>query len=174
MLAEAGYPEGKGLAPIEILYPSSDNGRIICEALQEMWHKHLGIDVRLYNQEWKVYLNSTETKNYDVAWAAWIGDYVDPMTFLDMLVTNGGNNRTGWSNAAYDAMATEVQTLRDPAARMAVFARMETVLSEEAPVIPLYHYASVYLRRPEVRGWHANLLDTHPLQHVWLAPVDQG
>ncbi|MCC5023994.1 MAG: peptide ABC transporter substrate-binding protein [Candidatus Synoicihabitans palmerolidicus] len=55
LLAEAGYPEGEGLPPIEILYPTSDTGRIVCEALQAMWRSNLGIDVRLYNQEWKVY-----------------------------------------------------------------------------------------------------------------------
>lgn len=173
LLAEAGYPGGQGLAPIEILYPSSDNGRIICEALQEMWRKNLGIDVRLYNQEWKVYLDTMNTRNYDVAWSAWIGDYVDPMTFLDMMVTDGGNNRTGWSNQRYDALVAEVQTVTETAERLERFVEMEKLLGQGAPVIPLYHYANVSLRRPEVKGWHANLLDIHPLQYVWLENAAQ-
>lgn len=171
LLAEAGFPGGQGMAPIEILYPSSDNGRIICEALQQMWRKNLGIDVRLYNQEWKVYLDTMNTGNYDLAWSAWIGDYVDPMTFLDMQVTDGGNNRTGWSNSRYDELVAEVQTISDDAQRLERFAEMERMLGVESPVIPLYHYANVYLLRPEVKGWNPNLLDIHPLQAVWLEAV---
>lgn len=168
LLAEAGYPGGEGLAPIEILYPTSDSGRIVCEALQAMLRTNLGIDVRLYNQEFKVYLETMQQQSYDLAWSAWVGDYPDPMTFLDMNVTDGGNNRTGWSDARYDQLVDDVQAVRDPAARAAVFYEMERILGEEAPVIPLYFYTSVYAKSPEVKGWYPTLLDIHPFQHIWL------
>lgn len=168
LLAEAGYPGGQGLPPIEILYPTSDSGRIVCEALQAMLRANLGIDVRLYNQEWKVYLDSMVNQNYDLAWSAWIGDYVDPMTFLDMMVTDGGNNRTGWSNPQYDELVRRVQEVADPAERAGLFAQMEEILGREAPVLPLYFYANVYALSPAVKGWHPTLLDIHPFQDVWL------
>lgn len=168
LLAEAGFPGGKGLAPIEILYPTSDSGRIVCEALQAMIRTNLGLDVRLYNQEFKVYLETMQQQNYDIAWSAWVGDYPDPMTFLDMNVTDGGNNRTGWSNARYDQLVKDVQAVRDPEERAKVFYEMERLIGEECPVIPLYFYTSVYLKNPEVKGWFPTLLDIHPFQDIWL------
>jgi oligopeptide transport system substrate-binding protein len=168
LLAEAGYPGGRGFPTIEILYPTSDNGRIVCEALQEMWRRQLGIDVRLHNQEWKVYLDSMNTENYQLAWSAWGGDYVDPMAFLDQLVTDGGNNRTGWSNVEYDRLLSDVQRVTHSAERLRLFERMEELIGEEVPVIPLYHHEQTYLARPEVKGWYPTLLHVHPLQYVWL------
>ncbi len=168
LLAEAGFPEGKGLPPIELLYPTSDTGRIVCEALQAMWVANLGIDVRLYNQEWKVYLDTMNNQGYDVAWSAWIGDYVNPMTFLDMNVTDGGNNRTGWSNARYDELVALAAATVDSAERNAHYAEMENLLGAEVPVIPLYTYTNSFVIDPAVKGWYPNLLDIHPLQAVWL------
>lgn len=168
LLAAAGFPGGAGLPPIEILYPTSDSGRIICEALQAMLRTNLGVDVRLYNQEWKVYLDTMQNQAYDLAWSAWIGDYVDPMTFLDQLVTDGGNNRTGWSNPRYDALVRDVQAVADPARRSAMFTEMEQLLGQEVPVIPLYFYTRTYALNPAVQGWYPTLLDIHPFDHVWL------
>jgi len=168
LLAEAGYPDGVGLPPIEILYPTSDNGRAVCEALQQMWRRNLGIDVRLYNQEWKVYLDTMNSLDYDVCLGVWGGDYLDPMTFADTMASYSGNNRTGWANAEYDHLLDEVAREQDPAARFALFARMEEILAAEAPVLPLYHYAKTRLVSPAVRGFYPNALDLHPLKHVWL------
>ncbi len=168
LLAEAGHPGGEGLAPIEIIHPTSDSGRIVCEALQAMLRTNLGLDVRLYNQEFKVYLETMQQKSYDIAWSAWIGDYPDPMTFLDMNVTDGGNNRTGWSNTRYDQLVRDVQAVRDPAERSEMFYEMERIIGEECPVIPLYFYTSVYAKSTEVKGWYPTLLDIHPFQDIWL------
>jgi oligopeptide transport system substrate-binding protein len=140
----------------------------VCEALQAMIRSTLGIDVRLYNQEWKVYLNSTVNRNYDIAWSAWIGDYVDPMTFMDMMVTDGGNNRTSWSSPRYDELIQLAQAEGDATKRNAYFAEMEALLGVEVPVIPLYSYTNAYLLSPAVKGWSPTLLDIHPFQEVWL------
>lgn len=168
LLAEAGFPEGRGLPPIEVLYPTSDNGRVIMEAVQEMWRKGLGIDVRLLNQEWKVYLDSMNTCNYDVAWSAWVGDYPDAMTFLDTMTSDSGNNRTNWKNASYDQLVDRARATPDLAARVKLYQEMETLLAREMPVLPLYVYSSVSLVSPKVRGWNPTSLDIHPLQAVYL------
>jgi oligopeptide transport system substrate-binding protein len=168
LLTEAGFPGGRGLPPIDMLYPTSDNGRLNAEALQEMWRSRLGIQVNLVNQEWRVYLDSMNTRRYGLALSGWVGDYLDPNTFLDMMVTDGGNNRTGWSHAEYDALVAAVLEAPDEAARFAIYQRQEEILAAEAPVVPLYYATSIYLLHPAVRGWYPTLLDVHPYKHVWL------
>jgi len=171
LLAEAGYPGGKGLPTLEILYNTNEAHKSIAEAIQQMWKQHLGIEARLVNQEWKVYLDSQQRLNYQVCRAAWIGDYVDANSFLDMFVTGGGNNDTGWSNAEYDRLVKEAGRTGDMAKRLEIFQRAEEILLEECPIIPIYFYTRVHLLHPSVKGWEPNILDHHPYKHVWLDPV---
>lgn len=168
LLEEAGYPGGKGLPPIEMLFTNSENGRLIAEAMQERWRAQLGVEVRLLSQEWKVYLDTMEQRQYDLAISVWVGDYLDPTTFLDMMVTGGGNNRTGWGNPEYDQLLRDALAAREPAAQLALFQRMEAMLVREMPVLPVYFYSSAHLIRPEVRGHHPTSLNIHPWQDVWL------
>ncbi len=102
LLAKAGFPDGEGFPVFTILYNTADTHTRIAEAIQQMWRQNLGIRVELTNMDWKVYLDQTQSGNYDIARAGWIGDYLDPETFLNLWVTDGGNNRTGWSNQDYD------------------------------------------------------------------------
>jgi oligopeptide transport system substrate-binding protein len=105
---------------------------------------------------------------YDVARAGWIGDYVDPTTFLGMWVTNDSNNNTGWSNPDYDRLLRESALLSDPAQRYAKLAEAETILLDDLPVLPLYWYTRVYLLHPDVKNWNPLLLDNHPYKHIDL------
>jgi oligopeptide transport system substrate-binding protein len=174
LMAEAGYPDGKNFPYVELLYNTAEGHRIIAETIQQMWKKNLGIEVRLVNQEWKVYLDSERTLNYQVDRASWIGDYVDPNTFLDMFVTGGGNNRTGWSNHEYDRLIAEAARTPDEARRFEVFQRAEAILLDELPIMPIYFYTHVYARRPEVKGWYPTILDNHPYKYVYLEPIHNG
>jgi oligopeptide transport system substrate-binding protein len=173
LLADAGYPGGKGFPPIDILYNTSEQHQIIAQAVQEMWRKNLGVTVTLTNQEWKVYLDAQTRKDYRVSRAGWIGDYLDPNTFLDMWITGGGNNRSGWSNAAYDSLIAAASKTADREARFTAFQQAERVLLEEAPIVPIYFYVSKELIRPEVKGWFPNLLNHHPYKYVWLEKTQQ-
>jgi oligopeptide transport system substrate-binding protein len=171
LLSEAGYPDGKGLPKLEILYNTNEAHRKIAVTIQQMWKTHLNIDVTMVNQEWKVYLDSRDTLNYSIARAAWIGDYVDPNTFLDMWVTGGGNNDTDWSNAEYDdLLLRKIPAMKTNEERMAAFYRAETILIEEMPIIPIYIYATKYLVNPSVKGLPANLMDYFSFKHVYLEP----
>ncbi len=170
LLAEAGFPGGRGFPPIELLYNTSENHRLIAEAIQQMWKKHLGIDARLVNQEWKVYLDSQKTLNYQVCRAGWIGDYVDPNSFLDMWLTDGGQNETGWSNREYDRLIREAGRTIDQAKRLELFQRAEEILLDESPVLPIYFYTRVALIHPALKGWHPTILDNHPYKFVYLNP----
>ena len=104
LLSEAGYPNGNGMPPVEILYNTSEAHRTIAEAIQRMWRENLNVNVQLLNQDWKVYLSSMDNLSYDVARSSWIGDVADPVNFLECFQTGLGNNRTGWSSAEYDAL----------------------------------------------------------------------
>ncbi len=170
LLAEAGYPDGKNFPTIELLYNTLEAHRVIAESIQQMWKKNLGIDVQLVNQEWKVYLDAQRTLNYQVCRASWIGDYNDPNSFLDMWLTGGGNNETGWSNLEYDRLIAEAARTTDPRQRLDVFQKAEAILLDELPMIPIYFYTHVNARRPEVKGWYPTILDNHPYKYVHLEP----
>ena len=170
-LAQAGYPDGRGLPPIEILFNTSENHKLIAEAVQQMWRQNLNIAATLVNQEEKVYFDSRRQMNYQVIRSTWIGDYVDPNSFLDLWVTNGANNQTGWSNTGYDRLIGEASQTGDRAARYAAFQKAEAILLEDAPILPVYFYTHAFLIRPSVKGWYPTILDHHPYKYVWL---DQG
>ncbi len=166
LLAEAGYPKGKGFPTTELLYNTSEGHKQIAVALQQMWKENLGVNITLNNQDWKVYLNSNKTGNYDVARAGWIGDYNDPNTFLDMWVKDGGNNQTGWFDTQYDELIKKASLEANPAKRLEFFQQAETILLEHAPVIPVYTYTRVYLLNPAVQGYYPNIIDHHPLKYI--------
>ncbi|GAB1488158.1 peptide ABC transporter substrate-binding protein [Opitutaceae bacterium] len=165
LLAEAGFPEGRGFPKIDILYNTSENHRAIAEAIQQMWRQNLGVEIGLTNQEWKVYLDSQDTLSYDLARAGWIGDYTDPSTFMDMWVTGGGNNDTGWSNAEYDRLLAESFAAQNDTERMAIYQKMDTLLMEELPIIPIYFYTRPYALNPKV-SWVVNVLDNRNWKFV--------
>jgi oligopeptide transport system substrate-binding protein len=171
LLAEAGFPEGRGLAPIEATFPQSDNARALLEAMQEMWRRDLGVRVELGNVEWKVFLDRLSRRDYQIGFMSWIGDYIDPNTFLSIMISGGGNNRTNWSNQDYDALIARADRTMDRAARLALFAEAERILAKEQPIIPLWHLNRTYLLHSAVRGFTPNLLDLHPYQHIWLEPA---
>jgi len=163
LLADAGFPEGKGFPPLTILYNTSDAHKRIAESIQDQWKRNLGIDVELKNEEWKTYLEDTNQLNYQIARAAWIGDYNDPMTFLDMFITGGENNNTGYANPKYDALVTKAKTLVEGPERNKLFKDIETILMTDLPVLPIYTYTSTQMiDLTKWDGWYGNLLDVHP------------
>jgi oligopeptide transport system substrate-binding protein len=169
LLAEAGYPDGKGLPSVEILFNTSDSHRVIAEAIQQMWKTRLGVNATIQNQEWKVYLDTTRTLNYQISRAGWIGDYDDPHTFLELWVTGGGNNQTGWSDPAYDRLLRSALETRTDADRMAVYQKLEAILADEVPVIPIYFYTRVYAISPKVKNWISTPLDNRAWKWIDLA-----
>jgi oligopeptide transport system substrate-binding protein len=169
LLAEAGFPEGRGFPQVSILYNTSENHRAIAEAIQQMWRTRLGVDIGLTNQEWKVYLDSQDTLAFDIARAGWIADYVDPNTFMDMWRTGGGNNDTGWSNATYDALLDESAKVSSDAERFAIYQKLEAMLADEVPIIPLYFYTRVFAMNPKLR-FVPNVIDNRSWKFVEFLP----
>jgi oligopeptide transport system substrate-binding protein len=170
LLAEAGFPEGRGLRRIEILYNTSEAHKTVAEAIQQMWRTGLGVESALRNEEWKVYLDSQDNLAYDVARAGWIADYPDPHGFLDLWTTAGGNNDTGYANPAYDALLATALHAPDHDARFAIYRELDALLTRDVPAIPLYFYKRVYLIAPRVLHWVPNITDTRGWQYIDLAP----
>lgn len=169
LLAEAGYPQGKGFPTVSILYNSSEQNQQIAVEIQAMWKEILGVNVTLRNQDWKVYLNSLDQLDFEIARSSWVGDYNDANTFLDCFVTGRGNNRTGWSHPAYDRLMSQSAAEMNPAARAVLLKQAEEILVEqELPIIPIYHYVGMALYHPErLGGFYSNVVDDHPLRELY-------
>ena len=168
LLAEAGFPDGKGLPKIELLYNTSENHRAIAEAIQQMWKRNLGVDISLLNQEWKVYLDSQHTTNFTLQRGGWIADYVDPHVFLEIWVTSNGNNDTNWSNADYDRLFQQALAAKTETERYEIYQQMDAILVDECPIIPIYYYTHPYALSPKVKNFHPTLLDNHPYKFLYL------
>jgi oligopeptide transport system substrate-binding protein len=169
LLAEAGYPNGEGWPGLELTYNTSEDHRKIAVALQQMWKDVLNIEVALVNQEWKVYLDSITQMHFQIARRGWIGDYVDPNNFLDLFLTGGGNNNTGFADPRYDELVLrKAPQATTKAERFAVFEEAETLLMEQMPIIPVFTYTSKHLVQPSVRGLPSNLMDSINMKYVWL------
>lgn len=153
LLAEAGYPDGKGFPKITIRYNTSEGHKRIAEAIQEMWKKNLNIDVELENIEWKVYLKELEAGNYVVGRIGWLADYAHPMTFLDMWITGSGNNYTNWSDPEYDRLIKEAKMTSDEAKAAELMHKAEDIFMNRMTVMPIYYYTDIIMVKKHVKGW---------------------
>ena len=170
LLADAGFPGGKGLPSIEMIFNTSEANRILAEAIQQMWKKELGVDAVLSNQEWKVYLNRRTQQDYQIYEGGWTTTYLDPNGFLELFVGGSPINQSGYANPVFDdALADAARTL-DPAARFEKIQGAEATLMADAPLIPLYYWTRAYLLSPSVLGWSPNRFDDHPYKYVTLQP----
>ena len=169
LLSDAGFPDGQGWPGLELTYNTSESHRKIAVALQQMWKDALNIQVTLSNQEWKVYLDSVDQMNFQMARRGWIGDYVDPNNFLDLFLCDGGNNNTGFCDPDYDEMILrQAPQAASREERYAIFHAAETLLMEQMPIIPIYTYTSNHLIHPSVKGMPSNLMDSLNLKYVSL------
>ena len=169
LLADAGYPQGRGFPTVTYLYDNKKLNEDIAIEIQSMLWQELGIHVELQKQEWKVYLNSMNRRDYDFCRSSWIGDYNDPNTFLDCFVTNGGNNRTGWSNQEYDRLIEAAGKEADQQKRFDYFRQAEDILLNQAtPICPLYFYVGIQIYdNSKLGGIEPNLLDEHPFREMY-------
>ncbi|MBO8170121.1 MAG: peptide ABC transporter substrate-binding protein [Thermoanaerobacteraceae bacterium] len=153
LLAEAGYPNGEGFPEFEILTNDTEGHIKIAQAIQEMWKQNLGIEnVKVRSQEWGPYLKARQELDYQVARAGWGADYLDPMTFLDLFITDGGNNNTGWGSERYDELIKKANSTADREERFRIMHEMEDILMNDMPVMPIYFYTNPYLMKDYVKN----------------------
>lgn len=168
LLAEAGYPGGQGFPRLELMFNTDEGHRKIAIAIQQMWKDALNINISLVNQDWKVYMDRESNMHYQISRAAWIGDYLDPTTFLEMFLKDGGNNRTGWSNPRYDELISRAARTTGQEERYALLQEAEQILVDEVPFVSIYTYTQPRLISPDLRGWEPNILDQHPYKYLYL------
>jgi oligopeptide transport system substrate-binding protein len=154
LLAEAGYPGGRGFPVLEYLYNTNDAHRAIGEALQNIWGTELGVTVTLGNQDWAVFLDTRKNGEHVIARDGWIGDFNDPITFLD-LFTTGGINSPQYRSSRYDALIAEAKATAVQEDRMRLMHQAEDILIGQDHVIaPIYFYTQYYLLNPRVTGMY--------------------
>lgn len=157
LLADAGYPNGEGIPTIEYIYNEGSGHQLIAEALQSMW-KEIGINVSLSSQEWNTFLNTRKNGEYYMARNGWIADYNDPISFLDMWVTGGGNNDAQWSNKEYDDLIKRIKTSSDRKERIELMHQAEDILFDEWVLCPIYYYVDTYLKSEKLDGFYSSPL----------------
>jgi len=168
-LAEAGYAGGRGFPEVEFLYPDVGNNRTIAVALQSMWKKHLGVRVKLANQEWKVYLSTLNTDPPHMYRAGWQADYPDPHNFMNLFKCRSGNNHTGWCNPRYDAAVDEAAHTSDPAQRKRLYDEAQRILTEtDVPVAPFFISLQFSMVKPYVKGLVIDRLSLIRLDRVYI------
>jgi oligopeptide transport system substrate-binding protein len=168
---DAGYPRGNGFPKLEIHYNTDVVHQSIAELVRKQWQRELGITVTLRNEEWSSASATQRRLDFMISRRAWVGDYVDPNTFLDLFITGGANNCTGFANSEYDQLIAGAAKEPDAAKRLELLARAERILMTEMPIIPVYFYVSRNLVKPNVRGWYNNLRDDHPIRSIWIDPT---
>ena len=168
LLAAAGYPNGEGFPPLEFLFNTSEWHRQIAEVLQQQWREHLGIEIRLLNQEWKVFTTTVRAGEYDIARGSWIGDVLDAANFLEIFTAGNPNNRTGFASAEYDALIEAASRELDTALRARILRQCERiVVLEEAIILPVYVYSVTNLYDDtEWNGLEPDLLNSLDLRRV--------
>jgi oligopeptide transport system substrate-binding protein len=173
LLAESGFPDGNGFRAFRYLFNAVAGGSSrlhekIAIEIQQMWKEELGLQIELRQVEWKVFLASQSALDYDVCWSSWIGDYTDPNTFLDLFMSQNGNNRTGWKNNGYDQLMLAANREVDRTQRASLLRDAEKILvAQELPIIPLYFYVGLsYYDGQRISGIYPNLIDQHPLNAI--------
>lgn len=168
LLASAGYGPDKPLR-LKLLYNTSESHQKIAIAVASMWKKNLGVDVMLENQEWKTYIDSRNSGNFDVIRASWVGDYNEPSTFLNLLTSGNSSNIARFSNADYDAVLARASKETSDQARNSDYNRAEQILAEQAPIAPIYQYTNGRLIKPWVKGYPiTNPEDVAYSRELWI------
>ena len=177
LLADAGFrdPAGQydpGKFPardVEILYNTSEANRQVAEFVQAQWKQNLGITVPLRNMEFRTFLVARANLEYKgVSRSGWIGDYLDPYTFLDIFSTPAGNNGTGWWEPEYVRMLEQANRTLDAQQRYALLAKAEAYLLEAQPVIPLLTRSTDWMKKPYVKGMYPNPGTMHAWKFVYI------
>lgn len=169
LLRQAGYPDGQGLPTIEILYNTGFGHEYVAQAVAEMWRKSLNVNVIANGKEIKTFDDDKKNQRFMICRASWFGDFSDPMTFLDMMMTGNGNNNGRFSHKPYDILLAEATDCTDPTERFALLADAESLLMrEQLPILPIYYYVNLTALQPEVRGFYPNAREINPWKYIYL------
>lgn len=149
-MKEAGISK---LPTLTLSYNTSEAHKKIAEAIQDQWKKNLGVDVKLENKEWKVYLEDMHEGNFQIGRMGWLGDFNDPINFLELYKDKyGGNNDTRWENPKFKELLNQSALEADPEKRKKILADAEQILMDEMPIMPIYFYTNSWVQKENVKG----------------------
>ena len=169
LLAEAGYPGGIGMPPVELVYNTGEGHRVIAEYVQRNLQENLGISIGLANMEWGTLLKTLMSGNYAIGRSSWCADYPDPLTFLEVFESSSKSNYSGYKSPEFDKVITDIKREPDLLKRNAHIRQAEVLLARDLPLLPLYHYTWSYLVKPYVLGYERHMQDQHPLKYIRYA-----
>ncbi|MBN1436205.1 MAG: peptide ABC transporter substrate-binding protein [Sedimentisphaerales bacterium] len=171
LLAQAGYPNGQNLPTVEILYNTGFGHETTAQAVAEMWRQQLNVSVALQGKEVKTFAADLQNHQFMICRASWFGDYGDPTTFLDKMISTNGNNDCAFNYPPYDQLMAQAAATIDPQQRLDILAQAETIITQQQlPIIPLYYYVNIAAFRPNVQGLYSNSRDMHPFKYLTTQP----
>lgn len=174
LLAQAGHPDGKGLPTIVLGYNTDEEKKLVGEAIQSMWQKHLGVVVQLENQEWKVFLKKLQSDPFPLFRSGWGADYPDPDNFMKLFTSNSGNNHGRWKNPRYDELLEAAAREADAQRRTKLYDEAQKLLTEiDAAIVPLYWKAEATVLNPRFTGLEYNSMARMDLRHVRAAAAQK-
>ena len=168
LMAAAGYTPQHPLK-FEFKMRNGNDALLIYAAVQADW-RAIGAEASLYPEEGQIAYSDYSARNFQAADIAWIGDYNDPLTFLNLMDSSTGpQNYSDYKNPAYDALIDKANRDVDINVRGADLAKAEHMAMEDATIAPLYHYVSKNLVSPRITGWVDNLTDWHLTRYLCFA-----
>ncbi len=156
LMREAGYPGGRGFPPITLLFNSEGDHKIIAEYVTRQWKENLNLDIAMEGVEIPEFRERLHNKKYAIARASWYGDYNDASTFTDKYLSTSDNNDSGWANPQYDALCAQAAIEPDVARRNTLLEQAETILLNDAPILPIFGYTNKYVFGSNVTGLYLN------------------
>ena len=167
LLAEAGFPGGRGLPKLVISVFGGSAAVEAARAMAATWNLELGLETDIREAEGDEYFAGIRRREFGLAVSTWIGDYADPLTFLQLWLTGSNLNDAGFTDLAFDAVVEEAVGIQDPKRRYQKLADAEQLLLDSAAVLPLNHSAVAHLiNLTRIDGWYANPLDIHPFKFI--------
>jgi len=167
LYAAAGYSKAHPLR-VQLDYPTDDNNRDLMTALAAMWRTNLGADIEPYNEEFRVLQQNLLLGKASLFWDAWIGDFPDPFTFVQLGQKDNPQNYGHFNDPQYEALLSAAANEQDNAKRYGDFEQAERILNKEAPFLPMVYYTDRHLIKPYIKGWHTNLQDRMPTRYLYV------
>jgi peptide/nickel transport system substrate-binding protein/oligopeptide transport system substrate-binding protein len=167
LLAQAGFPEGAGLPEIRFLLPEGEEALRIAELMASSWRRALGVDIVMETSGFSTYYERVKNEPFTLGILTWIGDFADPLTFLQMWTGDASLNIGRYKNETFDRMVSEAAVEENWEKRYEMMAEAEQLLLDEAVVLPIKHSPAFNIIDLErIKGWFPNPLDIHPFKYL--------
>jgi oligopeptide transport system substrate-binding protein len=166
LLEDSGYQEGARLPTITVHVPRGVESTRVAELMKAAWEEALHVTVDIVTTPYPAYFESLRHSDFTVGTVSWIGDFADPLTFLQMWISDSNVNDAGFSDTRYDALLDESMS-QSGVQRYETLARAEEILLQTGTVLPVSHSPAINLiDLRAVEGWYPNPLDIHPVKHL--------